>query len=78
MEAKLEAKIRGYVDPRTGEYKRATEENEAEVQADLGFIIAWNFYWNGPLVSPSEKRPVYEREEWLGSEARRAWLRGAE
>jgi hypothetical protein len=60
-----ELKIRGYVDPRTGEYKIAREINAAEVQEDLGFIMAWKFYWDGPLVSQTDKRPVYDRETWL-------------
>jgi hypothetical protein len=66
--------IRGYVDPRTGEYKIAREANAAEVEADLGFIMAWKFYWDGPLVSQTDKRPVYDRETWINSDERQAWL----
>jgi hypothetical protein len=80
-----ELKIRGYVDPRTGEYKIAREANAAEVEADLGFIMAWKFYWDGPLTAGVWSRdgsewvekkggPVYDRESWLASDERQAWL----
>ena len=45
------------------------------MQEGIGFLIAWNFYWDGPLVSPTDQtRAVYDREEWLTSDARQAWL----
>lgn len=65
--------IRGYIDPRTGEYKRTTEDaDERQVAEDLGFIFAWKFYWDGPQAT--DKTYLYEREAWLTSDAREAWL----
>ena len=68
-----EAQIRGYIDPRTGEYKLATEANAEEVKEDMGFLIAWKFYWTGPLTLVN-REPVYDRETWLVSEQRQTWL----
>jgi hypothetical protein len=73
--------IRGYIDPRTGEYKRTTEEaDEQQVHEDLAFIAAWRFYWDGParnLPVEDGRQTFYtpdDREEWLLSEERAAWL----
>jgi hypothetical protein len=65
--------MRGYIDPRTGEYKRTTEEaDEQQVHEDLAFIAAWRFYWDGPLGK--DKTPMFEREAWLNDIERGAWL----
>jgi hypothetical protein len=73
--------IRGYIDPRTGEYKRTTEEaDEQQVHEDLAFIAAWRYYWDGPDYFNAPDRglqhyqPTYDRETWLISDAREAWL----
>lgn len=74
--------VRGYVDPRTGEYVRATEAGKEEATEALGFIMAWKFYWDGPMTEMfSDERdvgphfsPLYDRETWLNSRERRAWL----
>ena len=68
----MEAKIYGYTDPRTGEYKQATEANRAEVLDDMGFMLAWKFYWDGPLRE--DQRPMYDREMWIVSDRRDEWL----
>jgi hypothetical protein len=65
--------IRGYIDPRTGEYKRTTEEaDEQQVHEDLAFIAAWKLYWDGPLGL--DMTPKYEREMWIASSVRDEWL----
>lgn len=71
-QAEQEAKISGYVDPRTGEYKRATEANREEVLDDLGFIMAWKFFWEGPVERGAG--PIMDRETWLASGRRLDWL----
>ncbi len=68
----MEVEIRGYTDPRTGEYKRATEANRDEVLEDMGFMFAWKFYWDGPVQA--DQTPIYERETWLNSARREVWL----
>jgi hypothetical protein len=81
----MEQQMRGYIDPRTGEYKRTTKEaDEQRVHEDLAFIAAWRFYWAGPVRDlPAEdasgdRRQIFftpnDREEWLLSEEREAWL----
>jgi hypothetical protein len=70
----MEVKLRGYVDPRTGEYVRTTKEtSEEQVAEALGFLQAWKFYWDGPL-SANDGQSLYDRETWLYSDGRRAWL----
>ncbi len=68
----MEAKIYGYTDPRTGEYKQATEANRYEVLDDMGFMLAWKFYWDGPQTE--DQQPIYDRETWITSERRSTWL----
>ncbi len=68
-----EVEIKGYVDPRTGEYKYATEANRDEVREDMGFLFAWKFYWDGPLDAES-REPVYKRMQWIPSDRRTEWL----
>jgi hypothetical protein len=67
-----EVKIQGYTDPRTGHYVRATEANRDEVLEGLGFMMAWKFYWDGPVFTNGNH--VFDREEWLVSERRSQWL----
>lgn len=69
----MEAQIRGYTDPRTGEYKRATEANQDEVLEVWGFINAWKFYWEGPIDAETRK-PVSTREKWLEAPIRSQWF----
>lgn len=71
-QAEQEAKISGYVDPRTGGYKRATEANREEVLDDLGFIMAWKFFWEGPVERGAG--PIMDRETWLASDDRAGWI----
>ena len=68
----MEAKIYGYTDPRTGEYKQATEANRAEVLDDMGFMLAWKFYWDGPQTE--DQQSIYDRQTWITSERRSTWL----
>ena len=66
--------LRGYVDPRTGEYVRTTRETSPEEVAEaLGFLQAWKYYWDGP-ISIDDMQPLYERAAWVESEARGTWL----
>jgi hypothetical protein len=78
--------IRGYVDPRTGEYVRTNGDTDPQkVHEDLAFIAAWRHYWDGPLaeliapvddVDNGRLYPVYDRERWLASGKRKRWLAG--
>ena len=54
--SETDVKIRGYVDPRTGEYKWATEANRDEVLEDMGFMLAGSSIGTGrrqTISSPS-------------------------
>jgi hypothetical protein len=65
--------IRGYIDPRTGEYVRTTEDsNPTKVAEDIGFIRAWGFYWDGPLNL--DRAPVFDRRTWINSPMRKEWV----
>lgn len=68
----MEVEISGYTDVRTGEYKEATEANREEVLEDIGFMMAWKFYWDGPATE--DHQPIYDRKTWLVSDRRRTWL----
>lgn len=69
----MEQQIRGYIDPRTGRYKWASEENAEQVKEDLGFIWAWRFFWDGP-INHQTKEPYVDRQTWIESDGRRAWF----
>lgn len=66
------AQIHGIVDPRTGDYVQVTEANKDEAAELLGFVMAWRYYWDGPLVGVTQ--PLYDREAWINCAARCAWL----
>ena len=82
--SETQIEIKGYTDPRTGEYVSATEATQEQFEEAYGLMQAAKFYWEGPVekrivlgadrILKDVLKPIYSREAWLQSDRRQDWL----
>ena len=82
--SETQIEVKGYTDPRTGEYVSAAEATQEQFEEAYGLIQAAMHYWDGPVqkrlvlgadhILKHEVTPAYSREAWLESDERQDWL----